>query len=426
MAPGPITVSTRATLVVLLVTTGVLLAGSGLFGTLLGVRASLENLSTTATGLVMSAYFAGFILGAFLCVRIVAEVGHIRAFAAFAAIAAAIALLHVLWIALLPWVILRFVHGIAMVGLALIIESWLNAKADADNRGRIFAIYMVVNLSALAVGQLLLSTGEAASFELFALVAILFALSLVPTALVQVRTPVPHEPTGLGVGELLRRSPTGVLGCFTVGIVGGGFWGLAPLMVTELGHGEDRVALFMFAAILGGMLLQFPIGRLSDLYDRRLVILLVAVLAALAGVLVTLATAAPFAALAAAALAFGGFKFPLYGLAVARAHDVLGAGQALEATRGLMLVFGVGAALGPFLAGLVMGALGPAALFAWFGVVFAGLALFAAYRLTRTVPMPAAAQSDFAPIFATSQEAVELVGGEPPGPDATPAQPSST
>ncbi len=123
LAPEPLTVSTRATIVVLLITTAVLLGGSGLFGTLLGVRASLEDFPPTATGLVMSAYFVGFILGAFLCVRIVAEVGHIRAFAAFAAVSAAIALLHVLWIDVLPWAVLRFVHGIAMVGLALIIES---------------------------------------------------------------------------------------------------------------------------------------------------------------------------------------------------------------------------------------------------------------------------------------------------------------
>ncbi len=209
---------------------------------------------------------------------------------------------------------------------------------------------MVVNLSALAVGQLLLSTGEARSFELFALVAILFALSLLPTALVRVRTPVPHEPTGLGAGELLRRTPTGVVGCFAVGVVGGAFWGLAPVMVTELGHDEDRVALFMFAAILGGMLLQFPIGRGSDVHDRRKVITLTAAFAT----------------------------------------------------------------LGPFLAGLVMGAVGPVGLFAWFAVVFAAFALFAAFRPTRTRPMPAAEQSEFAPIFATSQEAVELVDGEPP------------
>ncbi len=221
MAPDLLTVSTRATIVVLLVATAVLLAGSGLFGTLLGVRASVEDFPTTATGLIMSAYFAGFILGAFLGVRIVAEVGHIRAFAAFAAVSAAIALLHVLWVDVLPWAVFRFVHGIAMVGLALITESWLNAKAAPGNRGRIFALYMVVNLSALAVGQLLLTTGEAASFELFALVAILFALSLLPTALVRVRTPVLHEPTGLGLGALLRLSPVGSVGCFAVGVVGG-------------------------------------------------------------------------------------------------------------------------------------------------------------------------------------------------------------
>ncbi len=191
-------------------------------------------------------------------------------------------------------------------------------------------------------------------------------------------------------------------------------------MVTELGHDEDRVALFMFAAILGGTLAQFPIGRLSDRYDRRRVVVLVVIGATVAGAMVTTATVVSYGALAAAALAFGAFNFPLYGLAVAHAHDVLRPDQALEATRGLMLVFGIGAALGPFLAGLVMVALGAAALFGWFALVFGAFALFAMYRLTRTEAVPAAAQCEFAPIFATSQEAVELVDGTPPDAAAAP------
>lgn len=414
----PSLVSNRATIFVLFITTAVLLSGGGLFGTLLGVRATVEDFPTSATGLIMSAYFAGFILGAFLCVRIVSEVGHIRAFAAFAALSTAMALAHVLWVDMLPWAVFRFIHGIAMVGLALIIESWLNAKADANSRGRVFAIYMVVNLAALAVGQLLLTIGEAENFKLFALVAILFALSLVPTALVRVRTPEVHQPTGLGLGELIGQTSSAVAGCFAMGVIGGAFWGMAPVMVTELGYDEDRTAIFMFAAIVGGMLLQIPLGRWSDGRDRRHVLAAVAALAAVASAGVLLATGAPFGALAGTALVFGAFYFPLYGLAVARAHDVLRPEQALEATRGLMLVFGIGAALGPFLAGLVMGALGPSALFGWFASVFAGFAVFAIWRITCTPTVPAAKQSVYHPMLATSHEAVELVEGPAPNPKA--------
>ncbi|MFW5680229.1 MAG: MFS transporter, partial [Pseudomonadota bacterium] len=308
-----------------------------------------------------------------------------------------------------------------MVGIALVIESWLNAGATAANRGRVFATYMVVNLSALALGQLLLTTNDPADFQLFALVAMLFALCLVPTAVARVRTPVPHEPTGLGAGELIRRSPTGAAGCFVVGLVGGGFWGMAPVFATELGYDEAGVALFMAAAIVGGMLAQIPVGRLSDRFDRRKVLAGVAALAALASFGVYLVAGAAFAGLIAAALLFGATKFPLYGVAVARAHDVLRPEQALEATRGLMLVFGVGAAIGPFLAGLLMTALGPALLFGWFAVCFTGLAVFALARLTRTRAVPAEAQTVFVPHFQTSSEAVELAEGD--GVQPTPAAP---
>jgi MFS family permease len=225
-----------------------------------------------------------------------------------------------------------------------------------------------------------------------------------------VRTPTPHEPTGLSARELLRRSPVGVAGCFAVGLVGGGFWGMAPVFALEVTYDEASVALFMFAAIVGGMLLQFPIGRFSDGRDRRKVIAGTAGLAALGSLSVYLATFGAFGALAGGAFLFGAFKFPLYGLAVARAHDVLRPEEALEATRGLMLVFGVGAAIGPFTAGLFMSALGAEALFAWFTLVFAGLAAFALYRLTRTEPVPA--QTVFVPHFQTSPEAVELAEGD--------------
>ncbi|TVQ32519.1 MAG: MFS transporter [Geminicoccaceae bacterium] len=404
--------SIRATFIVLLITTVLFGLGSGLFGTLLGVRATQEGFSTGATGLIMSAYFLGFILGAFVCVEVVARVGHVRAFAAFAAIATAMALSHAIWVDVIPWVVFRFVAGVVMVGVALVIESWLNAGTNAQNRGRVFATYMVANLSALALGQLLLTTQDPAGFQLFAFVAILFALCLVPTAVARVQTPLPHEPTGLGALELLRRSPVGVIGCFAVGLVGGGFWGMAPVFATQLGYDEARVALFMSTAIVGGMVAQIPVGRFSDGRDRRKVIAGMAILAAGASLFVYLQATGAFALLALGAFLFGATKFPLYGLAVARAHDVLRPEEALEATRGLMLVFGIGAAIGPFVAGLVMGAVGPAILFGWFGLVFGGLALFSLYRLARTDPIPIPDQTVFVPHFQTSPEAVELAEGE--------------
>ncbi len=401
-------ISSRGTLTVLLLTTAILLLGSGLFGTLIGVRASLEEIPTTLVGLIMSAYFVGFIVGTHLCVRIAAQVGHIRAFATFAAVVTTMALAHSIWVGVLPWMIFRFVSGIALAGLALLIESWLNAQARPENRGRTFAVYMVVNLSAVACGQLLLTAGDPATFVLFAVTAICFALSLVPTSMIRVQAPVLHEPTGLGAGELARRSPVGVAGCFAAGVVGGAFWGMAPVYLTQIGHPGSMVATFMFVTIIGGMLSQLPIGRYSDGRDRRRVIFMVAVLSAIAAGLVMIATFAPFGVLAAAGFLFGAFMFPVYGLSVARTHDVLTPEQALEATRGLLLVFGVGASFGPFLASLVMSALGAWALFGWIAIVFVLLSLYSAHRMRLSEPMPPEAQSQFVPAIATTHEALEL------------------
>lgn len=405
-------ISPRATLFVLLLTTAILLLGAGLFNTLLGVRATIEQFDPSMIGLIMSAYFGGFILGTFVCVGIIGRVGHVRAFSAFAAIFTAMALAHVVWVSPLPWLLFRFVAGFAMVGMALVIESWLNAQASAEHRGRIFSTYMVVNLSAVAFGQLLLTTADPATFVLFAGAAMLFALSLVPTALVRVRAPAPQEAAGLGLRELLRISPVGVVGCFVIGVSGGSFWGMAPVFMTALGYEEGRVALFMFVAIIGGMLSQFPIGRFSDGRDRRKVILGVTTLAAVAAVAVTLATFAPFAALAAAAFFLGAFKFPIYGLCVARTHDVLRPDQALAATRGLMLVFGAGSVIGPFAGGVAMSVVGTMALFGWIALVLAILAAFTATRLRRNAPVPPEEQSHFVPHYTATQEALELAEAE--------------
>ncbi|MCC5794609.1 MAG: MFS transporter [Chromatiales bacterium] len=404
--------SAQATLVVLLVTTALLLLGSGLFGTLTAVRASIEGIPTGSVGLIMSAYFAGFIAGTFACVHIASQVGHIRAFAVLAAVVTASVLAQSLWVSVVAWIIFRFIAGICLAGLALILESWLNAQTLPERRGHTFAVYMVVNLLALACGQLLLTTADPAGFALFSVVAILFALSLVPTAVARVEAPVLQTASGLSLGDLVRRSPVGTAGCLAAGVTGGAFWGMTPVFLAQSGYLENQIALFMFVTIVGGMLAQLPVGRFSDGRDRRRVIVLVAAAAAGSSVLVMLAALAPFGALAATGFLFGACMFPLYGLSVARAHDLLTPDQALAATRGLLLVFGSGAAFGPLAAGFVMSALGAAALFGWIALIFAGLAVYSAWRLRFSEVVAPADQAHFVAAIPTTQEALEMLEAE--------------
>jgi len=407
-----------ATIGILLAGTAILLLGNGLFSTLLGVRASLEEFDLSTTGLIMSSYFLGYIGGSFLCVHAVLRVGHIRTFAALSALLAAIAVTHAIFVDPLVWGILRLAAGFCIVGLYLVIESWLNARSPAALRGRVFSVYMTVNLLAVAVGQFLLVLYDPREFQLFGLVTILFALSLVPIVLARVEAPAPQEPTGLTLGRLYRASPVGVVGCLASGFIAGSFWGMGPVFAKNVGLSQSGIAAFMSVTILGGMLAQWPVGLLSDRRDRRKIITAAAAAAMVAAVAVFAVAGRWMAPLIALSALFGAAMFPLYSLAVARTHDMLDPEEILEATRGLVLVFGVGAVLGPLAAGFVMDALSPAAMFAMFALTYALLVGFCLYRMPRRDPVPVEAQTAFVPLLRTSQQAAEMAEAPNLAPDA--------
>ncbi|HKJ75697.1 MAG TPA: MFS transporter [Gammaproteobacteria bacterium] len=398
-----------ATVVVVLVATAILFAGHSLLTALLGFRAHLEGFGTTLTGAMMSVYFLGYILGAFVCVKTVKQVGHIRTFAALAATYSAVATAHALTVTPASWTAFRLVSGICVVGLFLVIESWLNAEAEGRARGRLFGIYMMVYLTASAVGQLLLATADPAGFELFGLTAILAALAVVPVALVQVKAPPPHQPTGLRLHSLMRVAPIGLVGCLIDGVVGGSFWGMAAVFGGQVGLSAAQVGVFLSVTVVGGIVAQWPIGYLSDRTDRRLVLAIVAGLAGLSCAGLAVTPLPWFMVLTTLAFAFGALTFPLYSLSVALVHDVLEPKHALEATRGLMLVYGVGAMVGPITSGVAMDHLGPRALYVLLGLLCLGLAGYVGLRVRRTPPpVTPVEQSTLLPAVRTSQEAIEL------------------
>jgi MFS family permease len=388
--------------------TTILLIGNGLFGTLIGVRASLELFAPATTGTIMSAYFAGYILGSFLCVRAIARVGHIRTLAALSAILSATAMAHAIFVHPFVWGIFRVVAGFCLVGIFLVIESWLNSIAPPGMRGRVFSIYMTVNLLAVAMGQYLLAVADPGGFVLFGLVSILFALSLVPTALAQIEAPPPHNAAGLKLRALYDASPAGVVGCLTCGMLSGSFWGMGPVFAAKIGLSGFGIAGFMSLVVIGGMLAQWPIGSLSDRVDRRKVIVFTAALGCVATGLAAMLAKVSMTGFLMAATAFGAALFPLYALSVARTHDVMGRERILETTRGLMLVFGVGAIIGPLVSGWVMSSFDPRSIFLLFAILYAGFAGFSLYRLPRGETVAAEDQTSFVPMVRTSQEAVEF------------------
>ena len=414
----------------LLLGAAMLLWGNGLQGILLPVRATIENFSTSTIGLIASGYSLGFVISCRYAPHIVRRVGHIRSFAVFAALAACLVLLFVLVVHPLVWVVLRMLSGFCFAGLYMVIESWLNESAENSNRGQIFSTYMVLNLTAITLGQLVLPLGDPAAFTLFAVTAIAVALALVPIALTTSTAPQPLRQVQLRLGRLYRMSPVGLAGCFFVGLANGAFGGLGAVFADAIGMSTTGIALFMSAALIGGALVQLPLGWLSDRVDRRQVIAMACGFAMIFGLMLAAlgdghagtpvlglgwltASLHPAVLIAVIAL-YGGFAYPLYGLCVAHTNDFVSREEFIEASSGLLLTWGIGASIGPLVAALAMELIGLGGLFLYTALVHSSFALVTLYRMTRREAVPAPERADFVHHATTTPEAAAL---DPRAPD---------
>ncbi len=421
--------STVITIQSLLLGMAILLAGSGMLSTLLGLRAQQDCMSTVVLGVVMSGFYLGYIIGTYLLPSLIRRVGHVRVFAAMAALSAAAALLHGLWINEWLWLGLRIISGFAMLGLYMVIESWLNAQIN-HYRGQIFGIYMMVSLLALGVGQFLIGIYGVSGLASFMVVALLFALGLVPVALTRATQPVPIKAARLSFRAIYKSAPTGLVGSLLSGTVTGALWGLAAVFGAHIGLDAARAALFVALLIFGGALLQWPIGKLSDRCDRRWVLVWLGVAGILSGALMIGATYLSAAeeiihspvrwVLWVGGLFFGGFVFSIYSISVAQTNDRLSADQVLDATRSLLLVNGFGALFGPLIAGLFMHWFGPNGLIGFVMLILAILGAFTLWRIRVDLPVPEAERGEFVVTTRTSAVAADWDPRTPDSPEATP------
>jgi MFS family permease len=402
-----------------------LLIGNGLLGTLVAVRGNQAGFSDAFLGLLGSGYFTGYLIGSVLAPPLIHRVGHIRAFAFFAAGIAGIALLHGLIVSPVTWVALRMLGGAAIVSLYMLIESWMNDQTPQALRGRIFALYMVVNQVSLALAQQILRFESGDTLALFTVSALFVCLAVMPVTTTRLTQPVAHHVATFSPLRMLRRAPVAAVGALLTGVALGAFWSMAPVYASRAGHGEDWVALFMSAGILGGAVLQWPLGLLSDRGDRRKVLATAASLAALSALPLLAGDLGETAAIVAIAL-FGGFAFALYPMAVAHLVDHLSPQDIVAGSSAVLLLHGVGAAIGPLAVGLSMGWLGPAALAVHFIVTHALLALIA-WWAARRYPEKLAEHAHFRPMMRTSATVLEIIPtSEPthePGVDSEAAAP---
>lgn len=384
-----------------------LMVGGGALSTVLSLRMGNAGYPSWVVGLVMSAYFVGIIAGTLANHRLISGVGHIRAFTAFATMMSAATLAHAFILNPWVWGALRLIVGFSGVGVFMCTESWLNERAENQIRGQVFALYQIVLYFSQGVGQFLINLPDHTGFALFALISILMSVGIVPVAITRVPAPPLPAPQRFRFRELWAASPTGMTAALSTGVLIGAFYGIGPLYAQLAGLDKGATSAFMGAVIIGGLALQYPLGRLSDVVDRRKVI------AGVCGVLAldcaALLVLAPLGILLLALGAgFGGLAFALYPLGVAHTNDFLEPSEMVPAAGGLLLAYGLGAVFGPLGAALAMDQLGAGGLFAFCGVV-AGLTLcLVAWRMTSRRALPVAEQGDFAAMPRTSPLATEL------------------
>lgn len=379
----------------LLLGSSFLLFAGGINGLILPVRGSAEGFSAFSLGLLGTGWAIGYMAGCVLTPRLVANVGHVRAFGAMAAIAAVSMLGSAIMLTPWAWIALRGVCGFCFAGAAMIVESWLSDQASPDQRGRIFGVYTMVNLGAVTAGQMTLTLGDTSGFFFFAIGAIFYCLALVPTALSSSSNPAPLVAAKLDMKALWRNSPVAVFAVFWVGVSNSAFGTLAAVYAERTGLVLAAIAFFTSLPILAGALAQIPVGILSDRMDRRKVLVGVALAALIADILfITIAPQGRIPNFILAAI-LGGSIFAMYPVIVAHANDHAAPGTSIQISGGLLLLYGAGGIVGPLMAGWAMTSFADRALFMVTAGAHVLVIIYTLWRISRRVAVDDASKTAF-------------------------------
>jgi len=388
---------------------GLVMIGNGLNGSLLGVRSEAAGFDLVITGIIMAAYFAGFLAGTAYAERALKNVGHIRVFAALASVASSVVLVQAVSVRPVTWMITRFLFGACMAGIYVVVESWLNDLATNTTRGRILSLYMIVTMGGAGAGQLLLNIEDQSGFALFIVTSVLVSLSLVPVTLSASSAPPLAVPEPMGLRLLTMRVPTGVISSFFSGAGAGALIGMSAVYASQVAMSPGRLSLFVTAPMLGALLFQLPIGLVSDKLPRRGVLFVVAVVAALTP-LIALTVGEQSAVAVAAMVLLGGAMFPFYSLTIAYTNDWLKAEEILGASGTLVRVNGTGAIVGPLVAAGLMSAFGPRLFFWSITAIFSLAAGYILYRILSKDALPQQRQRRYVPFPArASSVAANLI-----------------
>ncbi len=375
-----------------------LMFGGGMQGLLLSVRGAEEGFSLLSLGLIGTGWSVGFVAGSIAVPLVVRKAGHIRAFSVMAAIGTVTILLNLLLINDISWILLRALSGFCFAGAAMIVESWLNEVAENKSRGTIFSIYTTINMAASTLGQIAISATGTAGYLPFVLGAISFICALLPTAMTSSPQPRPLSSAKIDIGLLYRTSPVAAIAAFSVGMANGAFGTLAPVYGYAQGLDTSGIALLFAVAAILGAAAQIPFGRLSDRIDRRLVMIGLSGFAALVGAATVIINPGPNWLMFVLFGAYGFAANPIYAVAVAHANDFARDGDFAKIAGGMLLILGIGLAIGPTVASLIMGAWSPVGLFIVTASFHGALAITAYLRMRVRKSIDAAYREPFQPM----------------------------
>ncbi|WP_149142045.1 MFS transporter [Gemmobacter caeruleus] len=359
-----------------------LMVGNGMQGSLLGIRGTIEGFKTFELSVVMSSYFAGFLVGSLVVPGLIRGVGHVRVFSALGSMISAVLVVYPVAPDWIVWSALRVLIGFSFCGVYITAESWLNNTATNETRGQALSAYMIVQMIGIISSQVLLNVASPASFTLFVIPSVLVSLAFMPILLANTPAPTFETSRRLSFPALWKLSPLGCVGMLMTGGIFSAMFGMSAVWGSKSGLSVKEISIWVGAMYVGGLLLQYPIGWLSDRRDRRGLILW---LSAFAGIVMVVASAGelPFWALLGVAMVLGGITNPLYSLLIAYTNDFLTKEDMAAASSGLLFLNGLGAIFGPLATGWVMEMIGPHGFFAFIALNFIGLAAYAGWRMTR-------------------------------------------
>ncbi|WCJ63417.1 MFS transporter [Agrobacterium tumefaciens] len=368
-------------LIPLLVTAGILIGGNGLQGTYIALRGLSEGFSASTIGLISAAYSIGFALGCISVTQLMRRIGHIRTFATMAAVASAASIAMPLVLHPLFWMLMRFVIGIAVACLFAAIESWINAQVTNSNRARTLSIYRFVDLGSVTLAQYIIPVAGIDGPVVFSLIAMALTLSLVPISIADKSNPTPPKQIPFNLFAVWRISPLAVVGCVAVGLSMAAFRNMGPIYAEQIGMSVTAIATFMSAGIIGGVVLQYPLGVYSDRYDRRIIILATTAGSVIVGLFLAFFAGTDEWSNIIGVFVFGAFALPLYSLSSAHGNDHAREGEHAMMSAGLLFFWSVGATVGPLLASLLIDQFGPKALFSYTAAIQIVFIAYTIYRL---------------------------------------------